>query len=282
MPLQVCKPIACAVAIAMLGSGCEMLGLVTTGSEGTHTAGLPPIVTSPEAVQLEFVIIERPWGDPLFGAALWNQLDQIGALEPAARMQLLEHGIRVGNTGSAPPGVLETLLELDSQELELPSLSESRGQKRSLVALRAGHETEVPPGQLWNECVVNVPAGSDRSVRSYQQAQFLFRVKAVQSQKGWASIEFLPEVHHGTVQTRHTPTPGGWVLRTGQNTEPMFPIRFELTLAERESAIVGLAGDDPTSVGYHLFGSPPGGSAVQRLLVVRVADTAKVNVVRAE
>ncbi len=273
-------------AIALLGtsSSCE---LMDRGSESTatkHSSLLPPIATSASAVQIEFVIVERTLGDPLFGNSLWNVVDQIGVLDPEIRRTLLKHGIRVGITGSAPPAELEALLELSSEDdagfYGLDGQGRWSGRR---VTLMARQETDVKPfDDPWSECTVNVPRSESSEVRSFEQARFLFRVKAAETQPGWANIEFVPQIHHGQVQSRPTASKASWTYRTGQRVEPVFPLGFDLTLGEGEWALIGLAGDDPTSLGDHLFTRTAGQLPVQRLLIIRLADTAKIEMARSE
>lgn len=249
-----------------------------------HSSLLPPIATSANAVQVEFVLVERPLGDPLFGNSLWNVVDQIGVLDPEVRQALLKHGIRVGITGSAPPMELEALLELSSSED--PDAFGLDGQGRwsgRRVTLLSRQETDVRVfDEPWNECLVNVPRGEEAQVRSFEQSRFLFRVKAMETQPGWAKIEFMPQIHHGAVQARPTATQAAWTYRTGQKIEPVFPLGFDMTLGEGEWALIGLAGNDPTSLGHHFFSNASGDVPSQRLLIIRLADTANVEVARSE
>ena len=276
--------LAVATALFATGSGCELVDQQDSATAKQHSSLLPPIATSPDAVQIEFVIVERPLGDPLFGSSLWNSVDQIGVLDPGIRRTLLKHGIRVGITGSAPPLQLEALLELSSADRSDSFALDDRGRwSGRRVTLLARQETDVRLFDgPWPSCLVNVPRGEESEVRSFEQARFLFRVKAMETQPGWASIEFMPRIHHGQVQSRPTAMQAEWAYRTGQKVEPVFPLGFDLTLGEGEWALIGLEGNEPTSLGYHLFASANGELPMQRLLIIRLADTANVEVALSE
>jgi len=271
-----------AIAVVAVYSGCQLVEHNSESTAQEHSSLLPPIATSPSAVQLEFVLVERPLGDPLFGKSLWDVVDQIGVLDPQVRGTLLKHGLRVGITGSAPPLELEALLELSSKDDTDPFGVNDRGRWAGRrVTLLAGQETDVrPTDELWSECVVNVPKAEISEVRSFEQARFLFRVRAEETQPGWANIEFVPQVHHGEVQSRPSAAEATWMYRTGQKIEPVFPLAFDLTLGEGEWALIGLDGSDPTSLGYHFFSTASGQLPSQRLLIIRLAETAKFSVAR--
>ena len=68
-----------------------------------QTSRMPQKGPTRDAVQLEIVFIERPLEDPLLGHALWKEVDQIGALDPAVRDVLRKNGFKVGVTASDPP-----------------------------------------------------------------------------------------------------------------------------------------------------------------------------------
>src|SRR5688572_23590541 len=94
--------------------GCAILDL-DTSEPVQRTAFLKPIPKPRNAIDLEVYGTRRPVGDPDLGAGLWKNLQEIGAIDMAARKRLREHGFRVGQVGSMPPASLNRLIGISSQ-----------------------------------------------------------------------------------------------------------------------------------------------------------------------
>jgi hypothetical protein len=263
----------------VLISGCALWD-EETGSLGgsrnpfTRTAGrLPPIAAPADAIQIEILFVERPISDPLLGHALWQEVDQIGAIEPHVRQTLHDNGFRVGIASSSPPRALQSMLGLNSDVPNTSSGIQSPQLSARRVMLRSGAETEIQTCLQYPLCALEL-RGIDGSVQSkeFESVRCLFRVKARRLQDGWARLEFLPEIHHGDERLRHTAAADGWQLKTTQEVEPLFSERFELTINVGEMALVTTNGKSPRSAGYRFFVGPGEDEKVQRLLVVRLAN----------
>lgn len=234
---------------------------------------LPSIATSQEAVQLEIVFAKRPINDPLLGDALWQEVDQIGAIEAGKRKLLQKNGFRIGVASSDPPRALESMLGLSAKSAAL-SRASSQNLRGRRVVLRSGADTEIQTSPLYRQCRLEIAGRGQTKSEQFQQARCVLRVKVNRLQGGWARLEFLPEIHHGPQRLRRKAqaTEGIWRLHTSQNIEKLYDQRFEITLNVGEMVVVSCDQKNPRSVGHRFFIPAGDNPEFQRLLVVRLAD----------
>ncbi|MDZ4687539.1 MAG: hypothetical protein SH850_20910 [Planctomycetaceae bacterium] len=233
---------------------------------------LPPIKPPNDAVQLQIVFVERPCDDTLINQLIWQQVDQVGALSPEARMMLHDHGFRVGQCGAQPPPAVQTLLGL-SVELVDENVAGEHLMRGRRLGLRSGQDTEILTVDSHRDCTVRYLTTGQEEIVEYEQARSVLRLRPVRVQDGWVRVEFTPEIHHGAAQMRHTPTEEGWALKGGQKTDVRQSLKFSVTLNTGELAIIS---GDPTrdhSPGEEFFCQEQAdGRRTQRLLVVRLSD----------
>ena len=262
-------------------SGCELLKKQPQLFVRDATS-LRPLVSSRDAIQLEVVFVERPVRDPLLSTALWNEVDQIGALTSDVRSALNDAGFRVGFVGSTPTRALQSLLELTSQIRQTEQQDPSRRLIGRRVSLRSGQETEIETSPVYPMCVLATnPRKPDRS-KPFRNARCVYRVQVKREQDGWVNLDFLPEIHHGNWSARPTTTASGWQYRTTQNIVPLFDQRFSINLSVGEMVLLASGDAPPGSLGQHFFRGVDDDARVQRLLVVRLADMRNIDSVYAD
>lgn len=240
---------------------------------------LPAIPTSRNAIQLEVVFAERPAGDPLLGETLWNEVDQVSSLKAETRAALAEDGFRIGHCGSEPPRALEEMLGLHAEEAGGDRKKNLVGRR---IVLASGAATELQIGDPIPECSVDVPGADGVETKTFQNARFLFRLTVERDQEGWARLEFLPEIHHGSFRLRRVAGENGWELRTAQDVFPLYALRFSMLLNVGEMAILSAEDGGPQSLSRHFFFGTGNSAGVQRVLVVRLAEMAKTDPIYGE
>lgn len=279
------RPILWPVTFIILLAGCTLLNdqaerlSAVGGDEASAEPGqrkqtarsklLRPLGPSGAAVQVEIVFVERAVSDPLLGKYLWQEVDQIGALEPSSRTTLQENGFRVGVAASTPPQALQALLDLKANAPE--DAGQLVGRR---VAIRSGGETNIQASRLYSQCSVPVRTVDDVRNQDYENARCVFRVKLNRLQDGWARLEFLPEIHHGRRRRRREATQTGWQFQTTQEIEPLYSQRFKLKLNRGEMVVLTADRNQPDSLGWRFFVGPNADARTQRLLVIRLADIA--------
>lgn len=280
------RRLAPALALLLPWCGCEMLRLpdswrVTdrrTLAEETRAQVLKPVPKPRDAFEVEILFAECPVGDPLLGPELWNDLAHPGETSPATRKVLEKNGFRIGTCGSAAPRALQELLARSLRDvLAVQSGDGEFATATTLVsrrlAIQSGGDTEIVTAPTYPTCTISTSVGDDSRRRSYQLARCVFRVSAERVQDGWVRLEFQPEVHHGEMKNRHIARNGGFALAAMQQVDPLAAGRFSVTLNLGEMIVVSAApAAPPDSLGRHFFVGADEGAAMQRLVVVRLAD----------
>lgn len=248
------------------------------------TKKLPSIPVSQDAMQVEIVFIERPVSDPLLGSTLWNEIDEIGAVDLMDQENLKQNGFRVGHVSSVPPMALQTLLGLKSHLGGVSKQEESLLLSGRRLMLRSGVPTDIQTSDFYDKCKLELfseVTEQELEIKEFEQARCVMRVKAHKVQDGWARLEFTPEMHYGAQQLRRTPTTIGWQLENRQNTTPLYNQKFEVTLNVGEMTVITAADEvAPNSAGHLFFRGEGDKSDIQKILVVRLANMSKMDIVR--
>ena len=142
------------------------------------------------------------------------------------------------------------------------------------IYFRSGTEMQIQASPVYPECEMTVYPTHTSEVgekKQYQMAKCLFRVTAHRVQDGWASLEFTPEILHGTERPRANPGEQDWNMINSQIKEPLYAQRFSVTLNVGEFAMVTARDNAPGTVGHRFFVGPEGDDGIQRLLLVRLS-----------
>lgn len=267
----------CIVGIIASSSGCAPWKQANASGDKPirETVGRIPDRISRDTIQLEVLLLKRPANDPLLGQILWDDVDEIGAVELDVRERLNNNGFRVGVAGTSIPHALETILQSSRKGLTFLPDDDRRLSAQPPVTLLAGTDTIVKTTQPGKRTIQLAGHSEDEEGESfsYDSAVCAFRIKASRLQDGWARLEFTPEVHHGENTLRHQANDVGWELKASQEIAPIYDQRFEIMLNVGETAIVSCSQPGANSPGSNFFESDKG---EQRLLVVRLADLASI------
>lgn len=239
-----------------------------------HRPSLPPIQTSRDAIQLEVFFVDRPADDPLLGQTLWREVDQIAAIPAETREILHKNGFQIGHSGSSPPQAIQSLLGLVADAGSSDNIS-----GKPMVGLRKslppGIETELQASDARARCRVYITDATGEKPYEFDNARCVFRMKSARLRDGWIKIDFQPEIHHGELKARHTPTDEGWTYQNRQKIDVRNAQQFSLTMNVGEIAVITATNDQPESMGDLFFRHDDDGGLKQRLLIVRVADCGK-------
>jgi hypothetical protein len=233
---------------------------------------LPPIQASPEAVQLDVFLLERPAEDHLLAAGIWKDVDQIGPLSSETRDSLRDNGLRLGIVSSNPPPSVQKLLGLmaeiptDSPEYTKPLMGRHQ-------FLPPGIETEISTGIEHEQCEFLAHDGERTKALTFERASCILRMKAHRLHDGWVRVDFQPEIHHGDKVMRATPTDKEWSFRGGQNIDVRRSQRFSVEMNVGEMALITATPDDESTMGDRFFCHTDQGLKKQRVLVVRVVGS---------
>jgi hypothetical protein len=235
---------------------------------------LAPLHPVSDAMRLDIVFVERPTGDRLLGPELWDEVDQVAALDAATRDTLDQNGFRLGVVGARPPVALQTLLGLKSDFLSEPQAEKAKQLVGRQSFLRSGGETEIQVSPFYDDCTVRVQDAKQTHAREFANARCIYRVTAERLQDGWVRLDFVPQIQFGDFQIRHAATESGWQFVNSQKTESFFPQRFSINLSLGEMVVLSAADDCPGTMGHLFFVGADEHAPVQRMLVVRLSDMA--------
>ncbi len=225
-----------------------------------------------ETIILEIGHVEQPLSDMSLIDLLWKEVDQIGSLEIETRRELEDNGIRVGVTGPNPPRILQSMMEVDLLWRRKRYETERVPDHLQRVSIMPGTSMPILVSDGYASCRVEVPRGSKREERTYENAKCVFRVEAEKIQEGWVKLEFIPEIHYGANGLRRVASEDGWQFSDSQRIETLYSQRFTLTLNRGELAVMTATHCDPGRLGYAFFVGDGEGDEFQRMLTVRLLD----------
>ena len=272
------------LACTLTGGGCSLLnkGLSSVGLDSRptndSTSGIPKIPRAADTVQLEMLFVERPVDDPLLGEQLWEGMDVVGD-DPVVRKRLLANGIRVGHSSATPNRTIETLLGLTTDGGAAAPVDEKKLTGRRVVR-PSGGDTVAQTSPFRSQSTVKIVGDDGVLMKDFQTARCVMRIKAKSLQKGWATLEFLPEIHHGQRRYRPMSSEAGWSGGTSQKIHRLYSQRFSVTLNVGDMAVISADNLMPGSLGGHFFMAGDQGDQVQRVLIVRLTDINPATVTR--
>jgi hypothetical protein len=144
--------------------------------------------------------------------------------------------------------------------------------------LPSGGTAAVQISDVYPECdftLYSTHVSVEGDEKRYEAAQCVYRITAFREQEGWARLEFVPEIQHGSPRMRPVPGPDDWHLLASQKTDRLFGQRFSVRLNIGEMAIVTASDHLPGTAGHRFFIGPEGAEPIQRLLIVRLASMGK-------
>lgn len=260
------------------GVGCHLLEKPLSLTRG-KSKDLPPIRTAGDVVTLEIVFVDRPAGDSLLGAPLWNHVDQMASLDSVVRTMLRQNGIRAGVLGSHLPEPLQRMLGLKStaSTATTSGSNKSPGLEGRRVSIPAGGTTNIHVSPFYHTAAakadVTIVQGTEKRTKHYANARCVFQLTATRLQDGWVQCDFLPQVHHGDQYLRPTAGADAWELDNSQQVDKFHPQRFSVQLNEGEMAVVTAEDSTRGTLGEQFFHERSSAATIQRVLLVRLCDS---------
>jgi hypothetical protein len=258
----------------LLAAGCELINIDHT--QTNLKPALTPVVGPRDGIELEVYFIERPVQDPLLGAALWSEVDQINCMDQATQARLNRAGLRCGVASAPPPFALQALVS--SREFA----SAAQQTRIQPLTLLSGQDTELQTALLPQTFHLEYPLAGLMEQRDYATGRCVLRVTGDRVQEGWVRLEFLPEVHHGQRQVRTVASDHEWQFQDSQQIDPLYEQRFAVEANEGEMIVIGATGNEPHSVGRWFLRGGAARPTTERIVIVRVRGMRKIEPVRRE
>lgn len=283
-PAMMAHPSRAAIACLLAAAGAALAG----GCAQIETRGktpLAPVRLSPGSVSLETAFVRFTYGDPEINRTLWSEIDEL-QLPPDLRRRLAANGFRAGLIGGQLPAALERLMQPGqapaptSAEANVADLVHEPVVRSRRLQVREGQAPApriIVTGEQQPHPELTVLVRSDVGEvngRSFHAARGLFTVSVFPLADGRVRVELLPEVEHGEPRKQFVLQGEGYAkLEFRPATEVFSDLRLAATLAPGQILVVGPWPDRPGTLGHHYLSEPLSGPTVQKLLLVRLAQT---------
>ena len=259
------------VAACGLQAGCMHVAEDSSKKWGVRRPALPLSgVEGIDALVIAAGVIEVPLGDRYLNQELWNLVDE-QAVPLEAKAGLSANGLRAGLLGSHPPSEFLALLTNEKTCMPPRQIQTRLGQAYS----------PFPP--LKHDLLRFALKDDDLSEEAeFSKAQCLWEVTCTQGEDRRLAVRVVPMVLHGEVLFEPQSVTGSegvmsWQLSQRQEQERYEGLSVEVDMRPSEFLLIGCTphADGLLGTSWLTQQRDDGESAVQRLLVIRVARTGK-------
>ena len=249
---------------------------------------LAPATTPPDSVTLEIFHARVPIDKEDSAVALWNAVDE-QCFDVELRRRLLANGLRVGVVGGTPSPELADLLALQGEAEPTTAERIIKGQSatprvtRRVVQIDRRDQSQIQTSDVLAEATVLTPDESGVHGTTYNQVQGVYglRAQAIEGQR--VHVELVPELQHGDLRGRYTPSDQGIFMLTQSRERVVFDkLALEADLGPGDMLLLGCLPDASTSLGGVLHAGPAEGRRERKLVVVRVLETPRSEIHREE
>ncbi len=246
------------------------------------------IAATRKVVHLDASVVVQPVTDQRIRELVWEELDEIGPMEPRDRQKLNLSGFRVAVSGMTLPWAVSSLVE------QAPVQQQRR---RSAADMITGRNASPEPAARFGSPVA-IPEGSDslillnadvqgasipetapselQQLREITDGRCVLEVQVASFGEGWVVLKFQPQIHSGANTTRYSIEQGRERLAVRQKVIPLYDQQFEVKLHSHEAVVVGYRESADWSLGRLFFRDETLTSSQERLLVLRLAGIEEV------
>ena len=262
-----------ALAAVVLCAGCT---LIDAGAPGRSP--LTPAQQSSDSACCEIFTARCPSSDKRLNAKLWAEIDD-QSLPADLRHRLAENGFRVGIVGPLLPEGLTTLLKISEHSLpdddagKVELANEPNVTKR-LLPVRFGNPYELVASHVYDELPLLTKEDGQVSGRPYLKVQGVFTLQATAQPASRVALEILPQLQYGEPRVRSTVSEGMLRLETGREKKSFKELTIPATLAPGQMLVLTCRTDSAGSIGQKFFTELTDGQVVQKLMVIRLAQSA--------
>lgn len=246
-----------AIGLSILSSGCfSGVGSRSRSMLDRFPLGGP---SGPDAVMLEYALVERPFGNAAVNREVWKEIDE-QLLSSDRRTLLNQNGIRVGSVGGMLPSQMQALVSN-------PKLLEERRVRGFYSGTPWSYSLNGPFAQA--EFTVQTTPNKPATSQKFEQARFALNITPTIQPTGGITLTCTPEVeYHDPAHWTPLGAVGqGWL--TEKPKQKYDDLAFEVTMGENDYLVLGTWHDRRGTLGHYSFVGNRGQDPVQRLLIVR-------------
>jgi len=220
--------------------------------------------TGPDAVFIEYALIERPAGSAGINREAWANVDE-QVLASDKRALLSENGLRVGIVGGLLPSEIEAMIAN-------PKSAIGHRQRR----LYANNAAVLPMNGPVPVAEYQMLASLDGkpATLKFEQAQFSLNITPSFAADGRIKVKSCPEIEFNDRKSWLPTGAAGSAWAGNKPAEKPESLAWEVSLSAREFAIVGSHHERGNWIGNQIFTGTVGHDKVQRLLIVRAGKLA--------
>ena len=262
-----------ALTALMLCAGCKLIDADAHGR-----SPLTPAQQSSDSACCEIFTARCPASDKRLNAKLWAEIDD-QSLPADLRSRLVENGFRVGIVGPLLPEELTTLLKISehsppADEAGKVDLAHEPNVTKRLLPVRYGNPYELVASHVYDELPLLTKEDGEVRGRPYLKAQGMFTLQATALSDSRVALELLPQLQYGEPRVRSTVSEGMLRLETGREKKSFKELTIPATLSPGQMLVLTCRSDSTGSVGQKFFTELTDGQIVQKLMVIRLAQSA--------
>ena len=213
----------------------------------------------PDAVYIQYAVIERPLGNPMMDRQIWNSLDEL--VLPSEKREILnQNAIRVGLVSSLPSSELSALISNPGR----------KGSHREHRLYANNSYSILMQGPLPKvEYQVQNTMDGKPAVIKFENSRFTFAITPTITRENKIVVHCVPEVEYSD-KSHWLP-----IGAVGERWRGRLPIErytalgWDITLAPRDFLVIGTSYEAKKSLGHFMLTDESGDTMVQKLLVIK-------------
>jgi hypothetical protein len=242
---------------------------------------LRPVGAPADSVTLEIFQARIPLEEDAQIDKVWQQIDE-QRFDAELRRRLLANGLRAGVVGGAFPDEIAHLLDIQSESpgeagdrVITPQSALSRV-TRSVVQVNRREPKTVKASELRDEAEVFTGEDGRLRGRTFRQVEGIYSLSAEALPGQQVAVRLTPELHHGELKQRRTPSDQGiFVFANSREREAFDGLTLSADLTPGELLVVGCLPEADGSLGGVLHTAEASGRRERKFLLIRVFETPK-------
>ncbi len=214
-----------------------------------------------DAIYMQYIIVDRPLGDPTMDQLIWNELDEM-VVPTEQRPAMEENGFRIGLISGNVPSTVQDLIAAPHHPKGRRFRNLIANQWRSIDI-----GDPIPSGSV----IVKKPGeAQSQTMIALEKAQCSLSLRPKTKENGQIQLEIVPELQHEekknwlNVGTNH--------LFRDRNIEKLNQLAWKVTLSRGDYLVIGTYASEKSSLGNTFFVKENELESHQQLIILMVGS----------